>query len=89
MIGWVARGIMDQDKPTQRVIAWKCVKKVLNENLLWDINMLIGDIKKEIKEDEEKGMKRRKKKKDGTTDLNGMGEVARRRRWRGRDTTSL
>ena len=89
MIGWVARGIMDQDKPTQRVVAWKCVKKVLNENLLWDINMLIGDIKRETKEDEEKGMKKRKKKKDGTTDLNGMGEVARRRRWRGRDTTSL
>jgi hypothetical protein len=88
MIGWVARGIMNQNKPTQRVSAWTSVKKVCSEQMLWDINLLVGDIKRETKEDEENGRRIKRKNKDGTPDLTGMGEVARKRRWRGRNVAA-
>ena len=82
LLGWVARGIMDQNKASMRVSAWRCVKKVMPEDLLWDINMLISTIKKEGKEDQENGLRKKKKNKDGTPNLDNMGELARRRRWR-------
>jgi|TARA_B110000208_G_C11650006_1_gene387640 hypothetical protein len=82
LIGWIARGIMDQAKATQRVAAWKCVKKICKEDLLWDINMLVNEIKMQEKADTENGIKKRMKNKDGTPNLDGMGELARRRRRR-------
>ena len=84
LVGWVARGIMHQDKPSQKVCAWKCVKKVLDESVLMDINMLISTIKMNQDTDESNGLRTKKKRKDGQVDLTGMGETARRRRWRGR-----
>jgi hypothetical protein len=84
MVSWIARGIMDQEKPSQKVAAWKCVKCVCDEMLLMEINMFIHEINNNKILDESNGLKTKKKKKDGQVDLNGMGEVARRRRWRGR-----
>ena len=84
LVGWIARGIMEQEKPSQRVAAWKCVKGVCDESLLMEINMLISTLKKDKEDDQRQGLRLSKKKKDGQIDLSGMGEAARRRRWRGR-----
>ena len=81
LISWIARGIMNQDTPQQRVHSWDAIKGKLDHTLMTEVNLQVGEEKRVVREALAKsGGKHQKSLRQEVQDQ--PGEVARRRRWK-------
>jgi hypothetical protein len=81
LVSWIARGIMNQDTPQQRVHSWDAIKSKLDRTLMIEVNLQVGEEKREARKALAKsGGKHQKSLRQEVLDQ--PGEVARRRRWK-------